>query len=255
MTKGISIDTKLNIAAHERNVKKAFNEYLQWGGFPEVILNNSIEQKSEILTNYYKNIIYRDIIPRFNINNIRQIEELAHFLLSNIGKMNSYNQLSKLVGISDKTVKEYLHYFTQAYLLFEIDKYSPSIKKQMANLKKVFAGDLGFVQSLGFLTSPDKGRFLENLVFIELLRRGKKVYYHKNTWECDFLVKEENKISQAIQVCYEINHENKKRELAGLKEAMQTWRVKKGFILTFSQEEKIDEIKAIPVWKWLLERT
>ncbi|MBI4141852.1 ATP-binding protein [Candidatus Woesearchaeota archaeon] len=250
--KGIDVSSNLKIAVHELAIKKVFTEFLEWGGFPEVILNNSIEQKKDILTNYYKNIIYRDIIPRFKISSIRQTEELCHYLISNIGKMHSYNQLSGLIGLSDKTIKDYLHYFMQAYLLFEVNKYSHSLKKQMVNLKKVYVSDVGFTSALGFRNSQDSGRFLENLVFIELLRRAKQVYYHKEKYECDFLVKAGNSISEVIQVCHEINDDNKKREFAGLREAMQVWGVKKGVILTFAQEEKLKGVSILPVWKWLL---
>lgn len=105
--RGIDANTKLKVAAQQKAITKAVKEYTEWGGFPEVVLEQSPEQKKEILHNYYKNILYRDVIPRFGITNIRYMEELAQYLLSNVGKLSSYNNLSKLVGLSDKTVKDY----------------------------------------------------------------------------------------------------------------------------------------------------
>ena len=251
--KNIDIKTKIAIATNESKIRKALNEYIKWGGFPEIVFIDFEEQKSEILVNYYNNIVYRDIIPRFGIVNIRQIQELAHYLLSNIGKATSYNQLSSLIGLSDKTVKEYIHCLMQGYLLFEVNMYSPSLKKQIANLKKVYAGDVGFTRTLGFSFSEDTGRFLENIVFLELKRRGYDVYYFKDKRECDFIAKEQKKGMSAFQVCSSITIENREREFEGLKEAMEKLNIKQGTILTVDQEESGGRIAVIPVWKWLVQ--
>ncbi len=254
--KNIDASTKIKQAVHERVIKNAFKEYMQWGGFPEVVLTDDIEQKKELLTNYYTNIVYKDIVPRFHIENLKQIQELARYLLSNIGKVNSYNQLSPLLNLSDKTVREYINYFSQGYLLFEVHKYAFSLKKQMTYLKKIYAVDTGFASALGFQFSEDVGRFLENNVFIELKRQGKEIYYHREKKECDFIIKQGLKIIEAVQVCKELNQENKERELAGLLEALITYNLKKGMILTMDQEDEFQrqgcKILVIPVWKWLL---
>ncbi len=252
--KKIEINSKIAIATNESKIKKVLREYLKWGGFPEITFLESEEQKSEILINYYNNIVYRDIIPRFQIANIRQTQELAHYLLSNIGKVTSYNQLSKIIGISDKTVKEYIHYFIQSYLLFEVTIYSPSLKKQMANQKKVYAGDVGFPRALGFSFSEESGRFLENIVYLELKRKNQEIYYFKEQRECDFIVKERKKGISAFQVCSLITPENREREFGGLKEAMEKLNLKHGTILTLDQEESAGKINVIPVWKWMLQR-
>ncbi len=254
VAKNIDTTTKIAITVNQSKIRKVLKEYLGWGGFPEIISIESEEEKSEILMNYYHNIIYRDIIPRFGIANIRQTQDLARYLLSNIGKTTSYNQLSKLISISDKTVKEYIHYFIQSYLLFEVSMYSPSLKKQMANLKKIYAGDIGFTRALGFSFSDDNGRFLENIVFLELKKRGYDIYYFKEQRECDFIVKEHRKELEALQVCSLITPENREREFEGLKEAMKKLNLKRGTILTLNQEESVGNISVIPVWKWLLEK-
>jgi uncharacterized protein len=256
-TKNIKISTKLDLISQEIKIKKLFSEFFQYGGFPEIVLMDDNYKKEEILSNYYRSIVYQDIIPRFKISNAKQTEELSHFLLSNIGKMFSYNKLSKLFDLSDKTIKEYIHYFSQGYLLFELSKYSYSIKKQISNLKKIYAVDVGMSNALGFRFSQDKGRLLENVVFLDLIRNKKEVYYHKEQHECDFVVRKNLKIISAIRVCQELNLENEARELKGLEEAMELYHLNEGTIVTLDQETEINigdkRVKVVPVWRWLLE--
>ena len=254
--KGIDVGAKINIFANERKVKSLFKEYIRWGGFPEIVLDDSEEHKKEIIFNYYNNIIFCDIIPRFKIVNTRQTQELARYLLSNIGKLFSYNKLGNLVSLSDKTVKEYIHYFSQSYLMFEVAKYDDSVKKQLLNLKKIYVGDIGFTNILGFRTSEDKGRLLENLVFLDLKRLRKEVYYHHKKKECDFVVRKGRKIVEAIQVCWELNTGNREREIKGLLDALSSYKLKTGLIITENQEEEFVregfKVKVLPFWKWTL---
>ena len=126
--------------------------------------------------------------------------------------------------------------------------------------KKIYCVDNGLAKYLGFRLTPDNGKLLENLVFIELKREGKEIYYYSDKRECDFVIKDGSKITQVIQCCYELTRENKEREIAGLIEAMAKFKLKKGLILTYDQEEEIalkGNKKAVvkPVWKWLLEKS
>ncbi len=255
--KNVELNSSMDYLKNEKIIKKHFKEYFEWGGFPEVILTKENENKKELLKNYYSSILLQDIVPRFKLKNPVEAQELAHYLFSNAGKNISYSQLSKTISISDKTIKEYIHLFRQSYLLFELNTYSPSIKKQMRYSKKIYAGDIGFSNAIGFRNSEDYGRILENMVFIELLRRKKEIYTHYINKECDFIIRENKKIISAIQVCWNISSDNRKREIEGLMNALKNYKLKKGLILTNNQEETIKEknceIKIIPVWKWLLE--
>ena len=107
---------------------------------------------------------------------------------------------------------------------------------------------------LGFRPSEDKGRILENIVFIELKRKGKEIFYHRDKYECDFIMRDGPRISQAIQVCYSLEAD---REVNGLLEAMEKYRLREGLILTDDTEKEISsgskKIIVKPVWKWLLE--
>ena len=123
------------------------------------------------------------------------------------------------------------------------------------NPKKVFTIDQAFTHRLGFNFSENKGRILENIVFLELRRRGKEVYYHSGKKECDFVVKEGLDIVEAIQVAYAVNVNNHEREYQGLQEAMNTYNLKEGLMLIYDIDESFIPnnvgIKVIPVWKWL----
>ncbi|MCF8309573.1 MAG: DUF4143 domain-containing protein [Bacteroidales bacterium] len=109
-----------------------------------------------------------------------------------------------------------------------------------------------------FTFSENKGRLLENTVFLELKRQGHEVYYHKENHECDFVIRQAHRITQAIQVCYALDDDNQQREIEGLRDALQTYDLREGCLLTFDQEDRLTindkTIHIRPVWKWLLER-
>jgi len=143
-----------------------------------------------------------------------------------------------------------------SFLILTLTKYSESILKQQLAYDKIYGIDSGLVNAVSFKFSEDYGRIIENVVFIELKRRNEEIYYYKNKYECDFLIKKTHKITQAIQVTKELNEDNKRRELNGLIETMKKFKLKKGLILTQDYEGKIKEkgkvIYIKPIWKWLL---
>jgi uncharacterized protein len=236
-------------------IKQLYNEYFDKGGFPGFLQSG----RREYLKTLYESILYRDVIVRNGLTNEKELLELIYFLASNVTKLASYNSLAKVIGVKNATtVKNYLEYIQNTYLIFAINKYDFSLKSQIQNPKKFYFIDNALVKELGFFTSDDKGRLLENLVFIELKRRAREVYYHKSTKECDFVIKEKNKIIEAIQVCWSVyNPETKAREIAGLSDALNSYGLIKGTILTDSEEDNLKvngfEIEIKPVWKWLLE--
>ena len=140
-------------------------------------------------------------------------------------------------------------------MFFELQKFDFSVKRQLNSPKKIYLIDSVF-NELGLNFSMNRGKILENIVFIELKRRNKEVYYYAAKKECDFVVKEGNKIKEAMQVCYVLNESNKDREIGGLLETMEKFKLKDGSILTHEQEEEINinrkKIKVVPVWKWLI---
>jgi predicted AAA+ superfamily ATPase len=232
----------------------AFAAYLEQGGMPEYLRNGD----EGYIKTLYDNIIFRDIIARYSIRRQRIVRELVGILLSTISLPFTYNSLKKSLGLSNAiTVKEYIAYLNSAYLFFELVRFDFSVKKQLGSPRKIYVVDTAFSMLGGFSLSPDKGRFLENVVFIELKRRGGEVYYYSGTRECDFILKCRRRMTGAIQVCHELNEGNREREYEGLLEAMEEFGVTEGLILTSDQEESRESggrvIRIRPVWKWLLE--
>src|SRR3989344_2264445 len=216
---------------------KYFNEYLDKGGFPEFLKYNKIE----ILQEYFNDIIQKDIVERYKIKEIKQLKELARYIITNTGNLATYNQLKKITEIkSVKTIINYFDYLENAYLVFKVPYFSYSLKKQSVNPFKVFSIDTGLRNSIGFKFSRDIGRLYETIVALEFKRKNKEIYYWKNYLheEVDFVIKE-GKIKQLVQVCYNINDFNtKKREIRALIKASKELKCNNLLVITEDREGK-----------------
>ncbi|ETR66206.1 MAG: ATPase [Candidatus Magnetoglobus multicellularis str. Araruama] len=195
-------------------VLRIVDEMLQYGSFVDVF-NSKEEFKRDIISSYYDTIILKDCAENNMIRDIVKFKELSYYLISNITSLYSYNSLSKSVKIHDKSSKEYVQHLQNAYLCSELKQFSYSVKEQQNNRKKLYLVDNGFI-SLSFRFSSSKGILLENLVFTELHKSNKKFFYNKG-FECDFIIQNEDNSFEAIQVCYELNDHNSKREINSLK--------------------------------------
>jgi len=249
-----NIENNYNI---EKNVelKRLFKEYTINGGMPEYLKNKD----ENYIRTVYENILYKDVIARYSIKRQKTLKELVNILATSTTSLFTYNSLKEVLKLSNAiTVKEYIHYISNTYLFFELLRFDFSIRKQFNFARKVYIIDQSFFNILGFNFSENKGKILENVVFIELKRKGKDIFYFGGKNECDFVIRESGKVSELIQICYELNEKNILREKNGLLEAMKTLGLNKGIILTFEQEEEIKEgkfkISIIPIWKWLLQR-
>lgn len=233
-------------------ILRKFDQYLNEGGMPEYLRYSN----PDFLKRTYEDIIYRDIVSRFGVRDVKSFKQLSNYLFSNFTKEQSYNSLSSVLGIkSVATVKSYISFLEESYLLFELYKYDFSLKKQFVSDKKVYVIDNGIRNTIAFHFTDDKGQSLENMVFLELKRRDMEVYFFKDKKECDFIILEKNKITEALQVTTQLA-ENKEREIAGLLEAMSQFKLKTGTIITENQEDEINigefNIHVVPAWKWLL---
>ncbi len=242
------------IIKKEKPSIKSFEEYLYKGGFPEYIKNENPSILNELLSD----VVMKDIAARFGIKNTSILNRLANFLISNIGKEFSYNSIKKTFDIkSVQSVIDYVFYFENAYLIFTIPKFSYSYKKQQVNPKKVYSIDNGFSYNNSVSFSKDKGKMLENAVFLNLRRKFKDIFYFQEKNECDFIIKEKEKIKNAIQVCFDLNEENKNREINGLLAALNEFNLRNGLILTYNQYDEFliegKRIVVMPVWKWFLD--
>jgi uncharacterized protein len=229
------------------------NAYLETGGFPLVVK----EKDQEIAHSLFQDILYRDIVVRYKLSNVEEVKQIALYLASNIGKLFSYATLQTISGLKSlSSVKNYLHYFEASYLFYYLKKFDYSVKKQMMNSRKVFAVDNAIPNRLGFRFSENKGRLLENAVFIELQRRGCELYYFSEKYECDFLIKENLHITEAIQVTFGLNAGNANREIGGLSEAMKSFNIPKGTLVVLDDNpypvELPKGVSVIPVYEWLM---
>lgn len=234
-------------------IKGAFNEYLEKGGIPEYLRFENVE----LLKTLYENILYKDILVRYGLGDEKALRELSLYIFSNYSSEVNYSKLQKMLGLgSANTVKNYIGYLENSYMVFTIPKYDFSLKKQIYAPKKVYAIDSAFINLISFKFSRDRGKMLENLVFLELKRRSMDLYYHRGRQECDFIVAENEKPVEAIQVTMALTG-NREREYGGLLEALEAYGLDSGIILTESEEfeETIQGKKVIvrPIWKWLLE--
>ncbi|MCD6318552.1 ATP-binding protein [Candidatus Aerophobetes bacterium] len=243
-------------------VLKFFNEFLEYGGFPQVVLS---KEKEELLREYYRAIFYRDIVERFKIRNLSLFENFLKLLIhqnASLFTLGKADNFLKTLGfkITKSTLAEYLFYIKSAFLLFEISLFSYSTKDRLQYPRKIYTIDTGLVNSVTFRYSHNYGRMLENAIFLELLRRGKEVYYWKtkNNYEVDFVIIEGFKVKELIQVVWDISDEKTiKREERALLKAMGEFNLDKGLILTkdYSERKKIKgkEILYQPAWLWILE--
>ena len=235
-------------------IQHHFSNYLKNGGIPEYVKFG----KPEYLRDLFEGILYRDVIARYKINDEKPLREMAYYLASNIGKEFSYKNLSELVGLkSPHTVTNYCGYLEQCYLYFFLNRYSHSLTKQIRYNKKCYMIDPALVRTIGFRVSEDRGRLLENIVFLHLKMQNKEIYFHKEKKECDFVIREGTRIVQAIQVTTNLSNKDvKEREVSGLIEAMSTYKLQEGLILTENEQERVEVdgflITVMPIWKWLL---
>ena len=231
-----------------------FATYFKYGGIPDYYKF----RRSEYLKDLYEGILYRDIVARYKINNEKALKELVYYFASNIGKEFSFTRLSQTIGLSSPhTVSNYCEYLERCYLCFFLTRYSHSLKKQIQHNKKCYMIDPALVRNIGFRVSEDQGRLLENIVFLELKRRGEDIYFHKDKKECDFIIRRKNQIAEAIQVSQSLSSEKvKKREVEGLLEALGTYGLSRGLIVTEGEQCSLEvgdyHIEIIPIWKWLL---
>ncbi|MFH0837347.1 MAG: ATP-binding protein [Candidatus Aenigmatarchaeota archaeon] len=239
-------------------MEKLLIEYIKCGGLPE-----SYKYGKSIVKSIFSDIVIKDIAQRHNLKT-SVIESLAKYLITNSSNEISFNKLKNIFSIKKiETIKNYVKYFENAYLIFILERFSFKLKSQLIAPKKIYCMDTGIINSISFRFSDNVGKMYENAVCIELVRKRNKnnneIFYWKDYQqnEVDFLIKKGTKIEQLIQVCYDIsNADTKKRETNSLLKASKELKCKNMLIITedYENEERVGgkKIKFIPLWKWLL---
>jgi len=260
--KGISVSENASHAPPETgSILGHLNNYLQYGGFPEIVLNQTLAKS--YLSSLFDSVILKDIMRRFKIRQSQQLFDLANYLLTNYTNLYSFNQLKTDLNFNSvATVQKFTGYLSEPFLFQSLTRYSTKIKTQQKSTRKSYIIDTGFVYARSFELSPNSGRLLENVVFVELLRRhfkpGLDLFYYRtrNDREIDFLCRKGHVVEQLIQVCYDISYtKTLNREIAALLEAGSETNCKKLLLVTWDKEGLLERsgnaIELIPAWKWL----
>jgi predicted AAA+ superfamily ATPase len=218
--------------------EKGMSEYLESGGFPEYVKT----KKREILSTLFDDILIRDIVIRYGVRDIKSLQKLALYLISNIGNSVTGSKLKQAVGISaTSTIMEYFSYLESAYLFYFVPRFSYSFKSQLINPRKIYTADPGLITVNSSSFSEDSGHKLENAVFNYLRLNCKELFYFQNKGECDFITAKRGRKPEAIQVCLKLDHDNLERELSGLFEALSELKIKNGIIVTFDQKDRFTD--------------
>ena len=258
--KGLSTETKV-LLGRKRKVEGLLREYLEFGGFPQVVLMEDESLKNELLREFFEGIILRDIVYRHGFRDARAVRIVAELAMSRFSSLISVsrlrNEIAGIVGrkVSPNFVDAVLDAMDEAYLSFRVPVLSPKVKDAMRYPKKFYAIDTGIANTVGIRFTENVGRLAENAVARHLRQNFGEVYYYRGKGEVDFLVKEGLKVTRAIQVSWNLD-ESWEREVEGLLEAMGVFSLSEGVIVTGwrSCEEKFGEktVKCIPLWKFLL---
>ena len=244
--KEINHSNEIEKISNKIAIKRAVEEYMNWGGFYEVFSIENKNLKKEILLSYAKNIIYQDIIPRYNIRNSEVVERLFFYLLSNSCAILNYTTLAKIFEISDKTIKEYINYFEDVFLLKRLDKFHNKEKEQIKSQKKIYTLDNGLLQ-LSTKFSQNFGQKLENLVFNVLNQNNENLTYLRDNYEIDFYT---NKT--LYQVSYKMDDEKTlNREINSFKYFNED-KTKESKIITLNESKNIDDIEVISIDEFIL---
>lgn len=220
-------------------LRNQFREYLKYGGFPRVVLSAKVQDKTQLLKDYYSSIIEKDIVQRYDVRDSKKIKEYYINLVTSIASNFSGYRAEKTLAISQPTANKFFAYAQEVFLIQGIDFFDYSYLKQKANAEKVYVIDPGIYRAVSFRFSENLGRIFENLVFLEYRRKKQDIFYWKGKNEVDFLLRKGNKIETAVNACWELDAQNRKREVAGLIEAMEKFKLKKAKIITMGYAEEI----------------
>lgn len=260
------VDYKKMTTQNKLIIQNTYSQYFKQGGFPET-RETSDHTRIMLLQEYYKAILHRDIIERFDVMHPKAVTDAGYRLISSISSLYSINKIThylKSLGhkVSKNFVRQCLDWFEDAYFLFSVKIYSASVNKQIANPRKIYCIDHGMVQAVTPTITEDRGRLLENIVFLHLRRQGYEIYYYRtsNGREVDFIWLDINRNKHLAQVAWTIKDEKtRQREISSLLTAMEEQQVETAVMITHDEKEIIRKggkrIDVLPGWKFLLQES
>lgn len=259
---GIKSDGPLS-TKQRLTIQKAFEGYWERGGFPEVT-HLSAPLRVKVHQEYMNAMLFRDIIERHDVSHPRAITDLASWLINNVASLYSINNLTGyLKSLGHKTpkssVSDYLEWFEDAYILFTVRLFDPSITRAQNNPKKIYCIDHALVTSTSTGILTNAGHLLENLIFTALRRTTSEIFYYKTRGgrEVDFITQRPGEARQLVQVCESMQPPTTRaRELSALTEAMGELGLRRGVVVTRAEEEVVEgewgTIEVVPAWRFLL---
>lgn len=255
--RGIDFSNKNLYGKNKVKIKNFFLAYLRWGGFPEVAFLNKNSERRKIIKEYIEAIFFKDLVERYKISNIPLLSALQEKLFTSFSTKFSLNavnnQLKSNLPFSKDTLYAYYRHFLDSMIVFEVKKFTESFYKRLRNPAKIYLVDPALGRDVA---SNNLGRRMENLVFLELIRKKNEVFYFENNNECDFVARNEAGQLSLIQATWQLRAENKEREYEGIFEASRLVKTKSAKIITAEDEGtttyKGIRINILPAWKWLL---
>ena len=259
--KNLRFKDKLDVIAKKTEIKSLFNEYFEFGGFPEVVLS---QEKKKLLLTYFDDILTKDIETRYKIKEREKLRTLARFYLTNISSTITFNSLKKFLNTTTNTIEKFSSYLKESNMLFFVKRFSFKVKEQEKAARKVYTADIGLSNAIGFKFSSNLGKIAENIIAVELRRKQMRdpslelYYWHDSeNREVDFVIKKNKKVEQLIQSCWNLEeYKTKERELKSLLKASRELKCNNLLVITESTETdeliKNKKIKYMPLWKWLL---
>jgi len=254
----ISVEDRFSLK-NSSLIKKHYNCYLEWGGYPELVKVEP-RYKVKILQEYFQVMLYRDLVERYKINDLSQVKYFIKRLIGSFTKEFSINKLyndlkSRGISTSKDNLYKTVEQIFSVYLLANVEKYDPSVTRREMSNKKVYLFDNGLISANQFISNQDRGKLLENMIFNHLRRETEDIFFSKNRWECDFLAFYPLKV-KAIQVTQKLSKANLKREIKGLESAKKI--VPKAQCLIIVEDKSLniqipDWIETINVLDWLLD--
>lgn len=257
-TRDFLVDDRLAAAERRGLLLKHLADYLQSGGFPEVVMQK-VDSASYLAT-LFDGILFKDVVKRYGVRYSVKLHDLGKWLVGNVAREYTCTSLKNSLAFrSVHTVENYVSYLLEAFLFLSVERYSPKAKMRITAPRKIYAFDTGMVNTLRFRTGADTGRLLENLVAVELYRRGEEFYSYKTAGgkEVDFLLRGRDNPDALLQVCYDLSEpKTRRRELQALAKAGEELGLGDGTVLTWDEagEESVGDfrIRLIPAWSWLL---
>lgn len=252
---------KLALPDEKAKLLGYLDQYMMSGGYPEVV-TKGVDPRG-YLDVLFDSLLFKDVVKRHKVRFSEQIDNLGSYLINNVSGLYSAHKLANVLNFkSDVTLEKYFSYLTEAYLLFSLTRHSTKAGMRIRSPKKTYVVDNGFVTAKAVQHSPNTGKLMENLVFIELVKRGdrpnRELFYYKtrNDREIDFVLKKGTEVAELIQVCYDLtNQDVEKREVKALVEAGEELNVSKLTLLTWNDKRTVEKdgstIEFVPLWEWL----